>query len=212
MPDSYVESPTPEKLHLPSEFGFDPVKFPEFRPGQYEAAEKVADSEKPLFLVEAPTGSGKSLLAMTAFQMMRSRNLSTGSSRGVYLVSTKQLQDQIQEDFDVPVLKGRSNYPCLKFPDLYPEVTSEICREYLGDRTCEFEHDCPYLIQKRKALKAPICVLNYPLFLTEANFVGAFSGLDLIIADECDTIEEHLMSFVEVPITRRLLARLTTQG
>jgi len=131
------------------------------------------------------------------------------SPRTVYLVSTKQLQDQIEQDFHIPVLKGRNNYPCLKFEKLFPEVTSEICREYLGDGQCEFERDCPYLRQKREALSAPICVLNYPLFFTEANYVGGFSNLTYLVADEVDKAEDYLMSFIEVPITPYLMRRLS---
>ena len=189
-----------EEIKYPHDLGFDPSKFPTFREHQLETAQEVVSSQKPLFLVEAPTGSGKSLLALTAHRLM-------GEPRTVYLVSTKQLQDQIEADFHIPVLKGRSNYPCLQFPKLWPEVTSEICKEYLGDDECEYASDCPYNRRKRKALMAPICVLNYPLFLTEANYVGKFSGLKYIILDEVDTLEDHLMNFIEVTITPRLLKR-----
>jgi len=189
-----------QEIKVPSDLGFDPNKFPTFRELQLETSREVTNSQKPLFLVEAPTGSGKSLLALAAHKLMK-------EPRAVYLVSTKQLQDQIESDFHIPVLKGRSNYPCLHFPKLWPEVTSEICREYLGDDECEYASDCPYNLQKRKALIAPICVLNYPLFLTEANYVGKFSGLSYIIADEVDTLEDHLMNFIEVTITPRLLKR-----
>lgn len=186
---------------IPSDFGFNPQKFPSFREHQLESAQQVIASEKPLFLLEAPTGSGKSLVAFTVHKLM-------GESRTVYLVSTKQLQDQLENDFHVPVLKGRNNYPCLHFPSLFPDVTSEICKEYLGDGECEFELDCPYLHQKRTALSAPICVLNYPLFFAEANFVGGFSNLKFLILDEVCKVEDHLMSFIEVSITPYLMRRL----
>ena len=112
-------------LMKPGDFGLDPIKFPHFRESQYESAVRAANSDKVLFLVEAPTGSGKSLMALTSHKLL-------GEPRGAYLVSTKQLQDQIVNDFDLPVLKGRSNYPCLKFNALFPEVTSEVCSEVKG--------------------------------------------------------------------------------
>ncbi|GAI90470.1 unnamed protein product, partial [marine sediment metagenome] len=83
---------------VPSDLGFDHDKFPTFREHQLETAQQVVTSEKPLFLLEAPTGSGKSLLALTAHSLM-------DKPRTVYLVSTKQLQDQIEQDFHIPVLK-----------------------------------------------------------------------------------------------------------
>ena len=189
---------------LPGDLNFDPQKFPSFRDGQLETAQQVATSKSPLFLVEAPTGSGKSLLGLTTHKLM-------GEPRSAYIVSTKQLQDQIENDFNIPVLKGRNNYPCLHFPQLFDGgrgVTSEVCQEYLQGDECSFALDCPYLQQKRRALSASICVLNYPLFLTEANFVGGFSNLKFLILDEIDKAEDHLMSFIEVPITQHLMKRL----
>ena len=187
---------------VPADLGFDKDKFPSFREKQLEASQQVVDSKKPLFLLEAPTGSGKSLLALSSHALM-------GRPRSAYLVSTKQLQDQIENDFHVPVLKGRNNYPCLHFPKLYPDVTSEICADYLRGEQCDFQADCPYLSQKRAALSSPMCVLNYPLFLSEANYVGGFSGLSYLIMDEVDTVEDHLMSFVEVSITPYLMRRVS---
>jgi len=189
---------------VPADFGFDAQKFPSYRENQLEVAQKIIVSDKPLYSVEAPTGIGKSLLAMTSHALM-------DRPRSVYLVSTKQLQDQIEIDFNVPTLKGRNNYPCLHFPALFDDgrgVTSEICSDYLHGDDCDFEADCPYLKQKRKALRAPMCVLNYPLFLSEANYVGGFSNLSYLIMDECDRIEDHLMSFIEVSITPYLMKRL----
>ena len=190
-------------MTVPADFGFDPQKFPSFRELQLETAELVAASKKPLFLAEAPTGSGKSLMGMTSHALM-------DRARGAYLVSTKQLQDQIENDFQVPVLKGRNNYPCLHFPDLFPDVTSEICSDYLHGTECEFQVNCPYLQQKRKALSSPMCVLNYPLFFSEANYVGGFSSLKYLIMDEADKIEDHLMSFIEVSVTPYLMKRVGT--
>jgi len=186
---------------VPVNLGFDPKKFPSFRENQLETAIKVSESDKTLILVEAPTGTGKSLSALTAHRLM-------GQPRSAYVVSTKQLQDQIEADFHSPVVKGRNNFPCLHFQNLFPDITSEICQEYLGGDECEFEVQCPYLVQKRAALASPICVLNYPLFFTESNYVGAFSGLSYLIMDEVDAVEDHLMNFVEVTITPYLVGRI----
>ena len=129
------------------------------------------------------------------------------SSGCVHNCGTKQLQDQIEADFHLPVLKGRNNYACLRFEKLFPEVNSEICREYLGDDKCSLEPVCPYLIAKRKALSAECCILNYPLFLTEANYVGGLSGMDFLILDECDLLEGSLMSFIEVRVSDRIIGK-----
>ena len=190
------------QIITPGDLGFDRNKFPEFRSGQLETSQEASHSKKPLFTVEAPTGVGKSLMGMSTHKLM-------GGPRTAYLVSTKQLQDQVERDFHIPTLKGRSNYPCLHFPKLFPEVTSEICKDYLGDDDCSFASDCPYMKQKRTALASPACVLNYPLFLTEANYVGGFSKMGLLILDEVDTVEDHLMKFIEITIPGYLIQRLS---
>lgn len=196
-----MESISPQEVKTPSDLGFDPIKFSSYRNGQLEAAQKVADTAKPLFLTEAPTGIGKSLLSLTAHKLRK-------SPKAAYIVGTKQLQDQLEADFHLPVLKGRNNYPCLHFHKNFPDVTSEICRDYLGEEECIFDTDCPYNIARRQALSAPICILNYPLFLSEANFGRAFKKLDYLIMDEVDVVEDQLMNFVEVKIGPKLLEKI----
>ncbi len=82
----------------------------EFREGQYEAIEyaiKSYASGKRFVVIEAPTGSGKSVIGMTIAQFF---------DRSYYLTIQKILQTQIMGDFDgvlnVIDLKGRTNYPC----------------------------------------------------------------------------------------------------
>lgn len=126
----------------------------------------------------------------------------------VYLVSTKQLQDQLLYDFPyAKSLKGRANYPCLLYKNMFPDVTAELCT-HSKDRECKLHNKCPYIIAKRAALSAPLAVLNVAYFLSEVNFVGSFTDREILVADEFDLIEDQLMSFVELSITQRQLKRL----
>ena len=103
---------SPESL-MPSWYPLDPNKiddnFPmeEFREGQREAIEYAVDkfnAGKRVVIIEAPTGSGKSAIGMTIANM---------ANRSYYLTITKQLQDQLTQDFEEIVeLKGRNAYPC----------------------------------------------------------------------------------------------------
>jgi Rad3-related DNA helicase len=191
----------PLEVKIPADLGFDPIKFPDYRLNQLEVAKQDSTTKKQLFLLEAPTGSGKSLAGMTSTRLQ-------GLERSVYLVATKQLQDQIVNDFHIPVLKGRGNYPCLNFANQYPDITSEICSEYKEVRGgCHYSNNCPYSEAKKAALSAPCCILNYPLFFSEANYVGGFSGVNELIMDEVDVVEDQLMSFIEVKITKKIVER-----
>ena len=177
-----------------------PEKFPGFRSRQLEIAAKVNASAKYAYLLDAPTGVGKSLIAAT-IQRLAKKNI-------VYVCTTKQLQDQLINDFPyAKTVKGRGNYPCLKFPGMFPDISAEECN-HSDNNECKFHMKCPYIVAKREARGAPIAVLNMAYFLSEVNFVGMFSGYDLLVVDEFDTLEDQLMNHVEVQITKAQLDRL----
>jgi Rad3-related DNA helicase len=137
----------------------------------------------------------------------QSQSFSTANAV-VHNCTTKQLQQQLLHDFPYArTLKGRNNYVCLKFKSMYPRVTAEECTKSETNQ-CDQEHQCPYMVAKNEALRAPLAVLNTSYFLTEANYVGTFSDQEMIVVDEADTLEEHLMSFVDVTITQKQLNEL----
>ena len=177
-----------------------PEKFTSFRPGQLEIATKIAASTKYGYLLDAPTGIGKSLIAATVQKLI--------GKQVVYVCTTKQLQDQLLRDFPYArTLKGRNNYPCAKYLKMFPRVSAEECTKSPA-HPCLEEDQCAYIQAKRAALGSPLAVLNTSYFLTEANFVESFSNLDFLVIDEFDTMEDQLMSFIEVLITQRQLDQL----
>lgn len=79
-----------------------------FREGQREAIEfalNAYNSGKKIVIIEGPTGSGKTAIGMTIANFF---------SNSYYVTSSKQLQDQLESEFDdeISVLKGRNSYPC----------------------------------------------------------------------------------------------------
>ena len=187
----------PEDFDLPS-------KFPDFRPGQFQLAARIASSPKYAYLLDAPTGIGKSLIAATVQRLM--------GDNAIYLCTTKQLQDQLLSDFPYArTLKGRNNYVCLKDPKAFPLVNADTCTDS-NAYPCPYKNRCPYLITKREALESPLGVLNISYYLSEINYAGAFDNKKVVIIDEADCVEDQLMSFIELTITKRQLDRysLTT--
>ena len=183
----------------PSDFGL-PEKFTEFRQGQLEISTKIATSTKFAYLLDAPTGIGKSLIAATVQKL--------ADKQVVYVCTTKQLQDQLLRDFPYArTLKGRNNYPCAKYQNMFPRISAEECTKSVV-HPCEVENQCAYIAAKRAALSSPLAVLNTSYFLTEANYVEGFSNLDYLVIDEFDTVEDLLMGFIEVLITQRQLDQL----
>lgn len=79
-----------------------------YREGQREAIEYALNAfneGKRIVIIEAPTGSGKTAIGMTVGKFFKNN---------YYITSSKQLQDQIMDEFKDSVvdLKGRNAYPC----------------------------------------------------------------------------------------------------
>lgn len=176
-------------------------------PHQWDAVEEIVGHfERGIDIVylDAPTGSGKTLIA----ELVRRRLQSTA----LYVCSGKTLQDQFSKDFPyAKVLKGRSNYPTLNMR--YPDYTAADCTKTgTGDDAscywCSEVNGCPYEVAKSEALAARLAVINTSYLLTEANNVGRFSGRELGIIDEADVLEQELMGFVTYELSDRRLERL----
>lgn len=201
----------------PSEARFGSPPLPAWvrslRPHQWLAVQEAVDhfraGAKVVFL-DAPTGSGKTLIG----ELVR-RELKT---RAFYTCTTKQLQGQVLTDYPyAKVLKGRANYPTLNFPDRfgpehgYDRITCEDCTKGPGS-PCDmcFDADaCPYEVDKKALLASDLGVINTAYLLAEANYVGRMTkDPRLVIADECDELEGALMSFAEISVGPRDRSRL----
>lgn len=181
-----------------------------FRPTQVDALAEIAAGydHSNVVIAEAPTGSGKSLMGEATRQLL--------DQRGIYLCSTKQLQDQAARDFPYAVvLKGRANYPTLDYPERFgwtgpDQLTCADCTRQPGEDWCAWcseIHACPYNVVRESANNADLVIGNYAYFLAEANYVGRLR-FPFAIADEADLLEEEVMRFVEVTITERTRHKL----
>ena len=180
-----------------------PNWFTEYRPGQQDAIDEILEAfeDVDLVVLSAPTGSGKTLIAESVRQKMQ--------VRGLYVCTTKQLQQQFTKDFpEGRVLQGRANY------EVQEGVWADDCTKTMGDGCmwCPSVHDCPYEVAKHQALKADLAVLNTSYFLTECNGPGRFAGRPLVTIDECDMIEHELMGNVELRLSAKRLKKWKLEG
>lgn len=185
-----------------SEFSL-PEWVKEFRPHQVDAITDVVDAfdaGEDIVILNAPTGSGKTLIAETVRQLMNVQYTA-------YVCSDKSLQDQFLNDFPYArVLKGRANYPTQYKP--FPDIT---CGDCTGKNClwCDGAHTCPYTRAKIDAMAASLAVVNTSYFLAECNgYRSSLTGRDLVIVDECDLLEQELMRTVEFRISNRRLQML----
>ena len=164
--------------------------FKTYRRGQREAIAQAKDAfgrGKRFVVVEAPTGSGKSAIAVT---------LAREAQSAYILTAQKLLQEQYLRDFpDMALMKGRSNYPCLVAPTHAAAAPCTIGRKF---PECD---DCPYFVAKDVAIAADNAIMNYAYYLAELNYSGGFGPRELLVLDEAHNAEAALMGFVEITLS-----------
>lgn len=154
-------------------------------------------------VLEAPTGSGKTIIGEMIRQAI--------GGKALYICHSKGLQRQFLKDFpDSKVLMGRNNYPTKLFPEEFNALQQLSCADCLASKQepqcqwCGYKRECPYEVAKKEAVAADLAVINSSYFLTEANGPAHMSGRGLAIWDECDTAEKDLMGYIEVTIPEYL--------
>lgn len=171
--------------------------FAQYRQGQREALDRARQALKEgkrFVVIEAPTGAGKSAIAIT---------LAREAASSYILTAQKILQDQYHRDFpDVALMKGRSNYPCLVAP------THAAAAPCIAGRKFPECDDCPYFVAKDQAIGAHNALMNYAYYLAELNYSGGFQPRELLILDEAHNVEAALMGFIQITLSDVMFARV----
>lgn len=183
-----------------------PPKFASWNQNQQEAILAAVCSDKRFVMINAPTGVGKSLIAMGITSML---------GRGLYLTHTKPLQTQLMNDFKtmgMRELKGQNNYPCLYFDDgtrkKLPACDEGPCH---AGYDCELrDRGCHYYDALRVAAKSELVVENYTHWMTLNRYSepGILGKFDVIILDEAHNTNDALADFVKVALDRHTVHKL----
>lgn len=177
-------------LPPPVEFGL-PAKFKEYRPQQLVSIEAGCLSEKRAVAQCLPTGSGKSLNAITQALLE--------DKRAVYLTATKGLQDQIQREFKgvVADIRGKNAYACLSNPDAFScEEGAHMNCPYLKSG------ECTHTKAVKTAKSAQVVLTNYTCYVT--NHMGfhkdgpPWGDFSMMICDEGHGIAEEISDCIAV--------------
>ena len=196
---------SPESLGLPVEV---------WRDHQLESICQVIaqfNSGQSTVILDAPTGSGKSMVAIGVGKWMLQQRSDTSKHFRIGIVTaTKQLQNQYLEDFETArTVMGRSNFPCIIFPEETQVTTDDgPCKH---GWKCPSKGICPYFVQRDEAAEAEICVMNYQYFLNAANYTDKFTDFDLLILDECHLLDMILTRWVGVSASRRVFKECGTK-
>ncbi len=172
------------------------------RDGQKELIEKILkiyESGKKYVILEAPCGTGKSVIGYSIARYF---------GNAYILTSQKILQNQHYHDFKLPYVLGRGNYTCLKNTNLNCEMGAcfRISKNYCKDSSGNLK--CPYIIAREKCLAHRYSNLNYSYFLSILKASNLIDERELIICDEAHNLEAELLKQSTVKITEKLLTFL----
>lgn len=181
--------PIGTKIQMKSVLDYWPFPYSP-RQSQVAALEWLDKQDSKYLLLEAPVGVGKSNIGITYSHAIGSR---LTNYRGDSFILTPQriLQSQYERSFhgepDVSIASfyGRSNYQC--------QSRNTSC-DIGGLIKPRCEH-CPFQMAKKDARVAANTVLNYKLALISFAFTEIFKPRELMILDECHTVENHLVDF-----------------
>ena len=194
-----------------------------------DAVQQKLKSGYRKIILSAPTGTGKSAVAMT---------LAKSYENSFVVTSSKNLQDQYINDFEMLVpVKGKSNFPCFKLMEQkgidlqeYDVVMRQglscekgECEEITKEgkrQNCKFkpriqafeektfqEIICPYYEQKYSALLADHSVWNYHSYFQTVKYnrgiYGEYLNRNISIFDEAHSIEDQIIQFVGIEIIKK---------
>ena len=179
-----------------------------FRLNQKEAIAYIIMSffyKKDNFVLQAPTGSGKSIIALLVADVL---NYYFGL-KGYILVSDlgllRQYKTDIENSFDnFAILEGQDNYRCdlNNMPFSLGFCTLLGKNSYGQKATMECYGECSYIMARNKAIKSEVTLMTYQGWLTQRNHVATkmeyvdipFYQREFVICDEAHKLAEIIQT------------------
>lgn len=182
---------SPKSLGLP---------YDSWRTGQRLAIRTALTSKTQHTIIQAPTGAGKSGIAVGIGRL--------GHGRSLTLTATNGLLHQYEQIApDLAPIKGMRNYPCLaatgelkKYFRLVRNTHTITCDDgpCLSEVRCSLKEDgCHYFDAKRAAGSSQHPLSNYAYF-----FTAGVGPIDRLILDEAHALPEELMAAYRIEIPR----------
>lgn len=183
-----------------------------FRPFQEETiiriSEKMMSSPDSSMLIDAPTGTGKSIISIVGSALLNSMGYN-----GYILTSDLGLQTQYENDinrlgFDMPSIRGLDNYDCLV--NLQPISLGE-CKTKGSGKDVPCYSDCPYFSRRDRAAYSKTSLLNYSYWLLQLNYVlekhgemSLFDKRNFCFFDEAHKIQDIVQGHFSPRISHRI--------
>lgn len=180
-------------------------EFPYLTPfdGQLEVIEDIiyefVVNNKQHVVLDAPTGSGKSVIAYTVIKVLRKIN---HIRRAQIITSTKVLQNQYAMEFGISSLMAKPNYSCHRGCGHYN--TWECLAEIKKNHGCHPKAECPYVKARNFWCNiAGIRVTNTSFMLEACSTIIAQpeNFADFMVIDECHKLEELILNHAKMFIS-----------
>ncbi len=155
------------------------------------------------FLLNLPTGVGKSVLALNLANWYR-KNVNR-MARVDIITSNKLLQDQYSQTFDsICDLKGKENYECEEYACSCAQG-AEFAR--LNKTSCE---SCPYSSARESYINGGISLTNFYLYILYAMYnpkLMESRAARVLIVDEAHEFDDVMTGFVSIKITEAVVKK-----
>lgn len=177
-------------------------------------------SGKTAFILEAPTGVGKSIIGVIVVETIK-RYMKYKNCVGYILTSSKMLQDQMDRDknnFHIrwAVLKGQANYECRVNGKTFLE---RDCKDYSIPKAIETMNcaqSCGYIQARLAAMSQDVAILSYAYWLTSMNFVyekigeyAPFRTRHITVFDECHMLSDVVQGMFQQTINDGIIKKFT---
>jgi Rad3-related DNA helicase len=171
-------------------------------------------------VIDAPTGTGKSLIAMWSSYILKEMGL-----RGYLITSDLTLQDQYESDIHRlglrwPSIRGVDNYECTV--NGLPFSLGDCKLRGIGYEQAEkldCYGQCEYLNNRRRAIDQPIALFNYSYWLIQRNYVEdrmllegktvPFEQRDFVFFDEAHKVDEIVQNHFSPRIDMSVVDRFS---
>ena len=182
------------------------------RSQQEDAIEWGLSRKESILAINAPTGSGKTLIGAILAVM--------SGGRWTYTVQTKALQDQAAGMLNVPTVRGRANFECLIGEETHGRAVNAdegICavgrwckhsgKEQAGE---ELSHECDYYAQLHGAMESPMRITNYAMATAlQGRLIS--KNTDYLVCDEAHNVEAAVLNHCEINVSNRAFARFNIE-
>jgi Rad3-related DNA helicase len=156
---------------------------------------------KKFFLLDLPTGVGKSILALKFIQNYL-KDVDKESKFDI-LTESKMLQRQYTEEFNsISNLWGRNSYQCNQF-----EANCDQGKEYqkITKEKCE---NCPYEKDREQFFGGRVSLTNFHMFtLMKMNDLFSRRESNVLIVDEAHQLESVVSDFISVTLSETNLKK-----